>query len=240
MAYDYISLVNEVNARLNEVPLTSTNFPTATGFYRQVKESVNAAVRDINQTHYEWPFNHAEQEEVLSANTTRYDYPIDASTIDLDSFRIVEDEALGNKTVKLRQMLYQDYLDNYIDQEYSVDEAKASVPEKVFLTPAREIGFYPKPDKAYTVLYEYYRTPVDLELATDVPTIPERYRHIIIDGAMYHAYMFRSNEQAAALSKSKFEEGIKRMRILLINDYQYMRSTYRPSPSIYTFGPRVR
>ena len=29
MAYDYISLVNDINRRLNEVELTSANFPTA-------------------------------------------------------------------------------------------------------------------------------------------------------------------------------------------------------------------
>ena len=36
MAYDFIGLVNEVNRRLNEVELTTSNFSTATGFYSQV------------------------------------------------------------------------------------------------------------------------------------------------------------------------------------------------------------
>ena len=31
MAYDYIGLVNDINKRLNEVELTSSNFATATG-----------------------------------------------------------------------------------------------------------------------------------------------------------------------------------------------------------------
>ena len=42
MAYDYIGLVNDVNRRLNEVELTSTNFATATGEYSMIKDAVNA------------------------------------------------------------------------------------------------------------------------------------------------------------------------------------------------------
>ena len=58
MSYDYIGLVNDVNRRLNEVELTSANFASAKGFYSLIKDSVNSAIRDINQTHHEWPFNH--------------------------------------------------------------------------------------------------------------------------------------------------------------------------------------
>ena len=49
MAYNYLGLVNEVNRRLNEVELTSSNFSTATGFYSQVKDSVNASIQEIDQ-----------------------------------------------------------------------------------------------------------------------------------------------------------------------------------------------
>ena len=40
MAYNYLELVNQVNRRLNETELTSSNFPTATGFYAQVKDAI--------------------------------------------------------------------------------------------------------------------------------------------------------------------------------------------------------
>lgn len=33
MAYDFIGLVNDVNRRLNEVELTTSNFATAQGYY---------------------------------------------------------------------------------------------------------------------------------------------------------------------------------------------------------------
>lgn len=240
MAYDYIGLTNEVNRRLNEIELTSSNFATATGFYAQVKDAVNSAIRDINQTHYEWPFNHVLAEETLSTGVTRYAFPSDAASIDFDTFRVKESSTLGNATTKLQVMSYEDYLNNAVDQEYSTDSSKRNVPEAVFQAPSLEWGVTPAPNQDYEIEYEYYRVPVDLISATDVPSIPERFRHVIVDGAMYHAYMFRSNEQAANIAKNKFEEGLKRMRTLLVNRYTYMRSTMVAQPSMSAFGDRVR
>lgn len=242
MAYDYIGLSNEVNRRLNEVELTSVNFATAKGFYSQIKDSVNSSIRDINQTHYEWPFNHVLAEETLTAGTTRYAFPNDAGSIDFDTFRIKENSTLGNATTKLGVIAYEDYLENSVDQEYADNTSKREVPFAVFQAPSLEWGVTPPPDQAYEIIYEYYRVPVDLESATDVPSIPERFRHVIIDGAMYHAYMFRSNEQAANLAKSKFEEGLKRMRTILINRYTYMRSTaiIQSGSGSSAFGDRIR
>lgn len=240
MAYDYIGLTNEVNRRLNEIELTSSNFATATGFYAQNKDAVNSAIRDINQTHYEWPFNHVLAEETLSTGVTRYAFPSDAASIDFDTFRVKESSTLGNATTKLQVMSYEDYLNNAVDQEYSTDSSKRNVPVAVFQAPSLEWGVTPAPNQDYEIEYEYYRVPVDLISSTDVPSIPERFRHVIVDGAMYHAYMFRSNEQAANIAKSKFEEGLKRMRTLLVNRYTYMRSTMVAQPSLSAFGDRVR
>ena len=74
MAYDFLGLVNDINRRLNEVELTSSNFATAAGFYGQAKDAVNASIRYMNQSEYEWPFNHVEQEDVLTVGTSRYPF----------------------------------------------------------------------------------------------------------------------------------------------------------------------
>lgn len=223
MAYNYLDLVNEVNRRLNEVELTSTGFDSVIGFQATIKDAVNASLRDINHSHYEWPFNFVVGEDTLSVGTTRYAFPTDANTIDFDSFRIKKNSTYGNETKLLKLISYDDYLKNYISQEY--DSSKIDIPTMVFHAPGNEYGVSPAPDNSYEVVYEYYRIPVDLEKYYDVPALPERFKHVIVEGAMYHAYMFRSNEQAASIAKSKFEDGIKKMRIMLINENDYMRST---------------
>ena len=88
-----------------------------------------------------------------------------------------------------------------------------------------KFGVYPAPDKAYTLVYESFNLPTDLNNYDDVPTIPEQYRHVIVDGAMYYCYMFRSDNESAQLSLQKFNQGIKDMRIITINRQQYVRST---------------
>lgn len=226
MAYDFLGLVNDVNTRLNEVHLTSVNFSNTTGFYQQAKDAIIASIRYINQDEYEYPFNHVEQEDIMSANTVRYGFPNDIKTIDMDSFRIKRDLSLNVITTKLNVILYEEFLDKYLDLEYN-SSSTAGVPQYVFRTPSFEYGLIPAPDKAYSLIYEYYRTPVDLILATDVPTIPERFRHIIVDGAMYYAYLFRNNSQDAQISLQKFTTGIKQLRSLTINRYEYIRDTRR-------------
>lgn len=237
MAYNFLGLVNDVNRRLNEVELTQNNFNAAVGFYSQCKDAVNAAIMDIQQQQFEWPFNHVEQEETLIAGTTRYAFPSDARTIDMDSFRIKFDDTLDSDTVKLKVLNYDEYLEKFVDQEYNTDTSLQGPPQYVFRAPSMEYGVVPAPDKAYEIVYEYYRTNVELISATDVPAIPEIYRHVIIEGAMYYAYMFRSNEQAAVIAKDKFEKGIKNMRTILINRYEYVRSTAlnRPQRGNYVF-----
>jgi hypothetical protein len=234
MAYDFLGLVNDVNTRLNEVQLTSSNFSTASGFYQQGKDAVNSAVRYINQSQYEWPFNHVEQEEDLSAGTTRYSLPSDCKTVDMDSFRIKRNATLGNDTIKLSVLSYEEYLDNYVDQEYNTSTGIRGVPQYVFQTPNFEYGVTPVPKEDYEIVYEYFRFPVDMISATDVPIIPERFRHVIIDGAMYYAYLFRSNSQDAVIMRDKFEDGIKQMRSMLVNRTEYVRSTAVRSSTLST------
>jgi hypothetical protein len=227
MAYNYLGLVNELNRRLNETELTSSNFASATGFYAHAKDAINASLRDINQHEFNWPFNHVEQEDVLSSDVSRYAFPHDAKLIDFDSFRIKEDSTLGNATTRLGIVTYEEYLDKYVDQEYN-STGRQGVPQMVAHGPALEYILTPEPDAAYTIVYEYYRIPVDLELYDDVPAVPERFKHIVVDGAMHYAYLFRGNTQDALVAKEKFEEGIKNMRSMLINRTYYVRSYMIP------------
>ena len=197
MAYNFLELVNSVNRRLNEVELTSSNFSAAVGFYAQAKDAVNASIRHINQSQYQWPFNHSTQETTLVAGTSRYAFPTDAKLIDFDSFRIKEDSTLGNATVKLGLLDYDEYLQKFVDQEYKTDSSGRRLPQLVFHAPSLQYGMVPPPDKAYTVVFEYYT---------------------------YHAYLFRGNSQDATIAQQKFDEGIKQMRSMLINKTYYVRS----------------
>ena len=225
MKYDYISLVNDINRRLNEVELTTSNFTTATGYYSFAKDSINASIRHINQEEFEWPWNHVEETEVLAVGEVRYSMPHDSKTINMNTFRIKRNSGLNVKTVKLKVLTYEEWLDKHADSEYNSSSSTFGTPTHIVRTPSRELVFYPAPDKEYEVVYEYFRVGFELESATDVPNLPEQYKHTIVDGAMYYVYQFRGDNQAAQLALQKFKQGIKQLRSLHINRTEYLRDT---------------
>ena len=225
MAYDYLGLVNDVNRRLNEVELTTSNFAATTGFYSFAKDAVNSSIRHIQQEEYEWPWNHVEQEEVLLAGEVRYSFPYDAKTINMNSFRIKRNDSLSVDTVKLKVLSYEEYLDKYADYEYNSSTSGRTVPHFIVRAPSRELLVVPAPDKAYELIYEYYTIGFDLELHSDVPNLPEMYKYVIVDGAMYYVYQFRGDMQAAQMAMQKFEQGIKQLRSIHINRTEYIRDT---------------
>lgn len=224
MAYTFLELVNKVNRRLNEVELTSVNFASANGFYAHAKDAVNSAIRYINQKEYQWPFNHITYDETLVQYQTRYAFQADAKVINFGSFRIQESAALNVNTRKLGIISYDQYLSNYVDQEYDADNSRAAVPSYVFHGPDLKYGISANPDKAYTLTYEYFAFPTDLSAFGDVPTIPQRFDHVIVDMAMHYAYAFRSNTQMALVAKERADEGIEDMRSMLINRYYAVES----------------
>ena len=240
MAYDFLGLTNDVNRRLNEVELTSSTFSSATGAYSAIKDSINSSIRYINQHEQQWPFNHVEQEDTLTAGEVRYGYPSDAKTVDFNSFRIKRNSTFGNETKKLTLLSYEEYLTKFVDYEYNTSNTVIrDLPTYVFRAPNQEYGVVSPPNKAYELVYEYYRLPVDLVSATDVPALPAQFRHVIVDGSMYYAYLFRGNAQDAQILQGKFQEGIKNMRSLYINRYNYLRSTMITQNETYTPVLRV-
>jgi len=225
MAYNYLSLANEVCRRLNETELTSSNFASANGLYGQIKDAVNAAIRDSNQKHFNWPFNHNTVDITLTAGELRYPLPENAKYTDFDTVRLARNTTLGVGSAKrLKQMSYDEYVDRYIDQEYETDTTKGQAPEYIVRSQDGDIIVAPMPDAAYTIEYEFFMFPADLETYDDVPSIPFRFKHVIVDGAMYHSYMFRDNLESASISLRKFEDGIKQMRTLLVNENVYARA----------------
>ena len=63
-------------------------------------------------------------------------------------------------------------------------------------------------------------------MQSDTTIIPDRFRYIVVDGAMVYMMRFRSNEQSAQIHNQKFQDGIKVMRRLLLDDPLNIRSTF--------------
>lgn len=240
MAYTYLNLVNDLSRRVNETELASGDFPTATGYYNTAKDAINSSIRLLNQEAFQWPFNYVEQEDILTAGDLRYDYPGNAKTLDFNTFRIKRNSTFGNETVLLKTMDYEEYLGKYVDDEYNTaDTSIRSIPRYIIRAPGNQFIVYPSPDQDYELVYEFYSLPVDLILYSDVPDVPEAYRHIIVDGAMYYIQIFRNDNESANMSLNKFREGIKNMRAIYINRYEYVRDTRTHTQGAFSTNSRV-
>ena len=231
MAYDYLDITNEVIARMNEVSLTAANFATARGFQIQCKNAVNDSINYINQREFGWPFTHLTNTQTLVAGQTRYSIPATSQSVDYDTFRISRDTTLAVAGTTLQIIDYKEYTQKYISQETTT--SVGSVPKFVFRTPDNNYGLYPYPDKAYELKFEHFIKPVALSASTDVPTVPEQFRQVIVDGATAYAYQYRGEAQQYGINFSRFEDGIKQMQTLLINRADYVRSTYIPRSQGY-------
>ena len=89
MAYDYLGLVNDVNRRLNEVELTSSNFASAVGEYSMIKDDANmvsilifdnafymATFKENNKLKYSLVLGNSDyyHEDLEKLTTILYDY----------------------------------------------------------------------------------------------------------------------------------------------------------------------
>lgn len=220
----YVSLVNELLRRLNEVPLDSAGdgFDSVRNVQALAKDAVNNSVRAILQDGQEWPFLKTTYTQTLASGTSQYAFPADMSTVDWETFYLKKLSAVENQPKRLPALSYEEYTDAHRPLD---DNGATGVPDYVFQTYEEKFGITPVPDAAYEVEYVYWSYPADMTQYNDTCIIPDRFKHIVIDGAMMYMMRFRSNEQSAAIHQQVFQEGIKSMRRLLLDDKLTVRST---------------
>ena len=107
------------------------------------------------------------------------------------------------------------------------------VPRFIVRTLDNNYLLFPFPDKSYTLKYDYFAFPTDLSAHDDTTTVPTRFDPVIIDGATAFVYQYRGETTQYQLNFERFEQGIKNMQSLLVNKYEYVRSTMLQKPTGY-------
>jgi hypothetical protein len=227
MASNYVTLVNKVLTRMNEVLLDTAGdgFANVRNVQALAKDAVNHSVRLIIQDAQEWPFLKTTYTQTLAAGTRQYDFQSNMATVDWDTFYLKKLASKDNTPTVLRPISYEEYIQSYRGRDDTGDASGDGAPVYVYQTYEEKFGVTPVPDAAYEVEYVYWTVPSDMTLYDDTCVIPSRFDHVIIDGAIMFMMRFRSNEQSAAIHQNNFEDGIKAMRRVLIDDDLAIRST---------------
>ena len=106
---------------------------------------------------------------------------------------------------------------------------RGSVPTHVVRTPDNNYLLFPYPNKSFSIKYDFFTFPTDMAAYDSTTTIPDRFAPVIIDGATALVYQYRGELQQYGINFERFEQGIKNMQSLLVNRFEYIRSTYIPS-----------
>ena len=224
----YVQLINELLRRLNEVTLevSGDGFDTVRNVQALSKDAINSSTRAILQDGQEWPFLKQTYTQTLTIGTRQYSFPADMASVDWGTFYLKKLTSANNQPRRLSPISYEEYISRFRQADDNANQTTGdSAPEHVYQTQESKFGVTPIPDKAYQIEYIYWSFPADLELYDDAAIIPDRFKHVIIDGAMMYMMRFRSNEQSAAIHQQNFQEGIKAMRRILLDDKISLRST---------------
>ena len=111
---------------------------------------------------------------------------------------------------------------------------EGGVPRYVVRSPDNGYLLYPFPTKSFSVKFDYYTFPTDLSAQDDTTSIPARFDAVIVDGATAFVYQYRGETSQYQLNMQRFEQGIKNMQTLLVNRFDYIRSTYIPRSGYLT------
>lgn len=225
MPSTYLDLCNKVLRRLNEVEIAAAEFPDVRGVHALVKDAVKAAIAKINQAEFEWPFNAAEHTQTLVAGQTEYSWPTYYKVADWNSFQIQKNESLNTGFKSLRPIDRDVWYKEYKDQDNEAGLSGRGVPDFVFRSHGNGFGVTPSPDAAYSVRFRYYMDYTDLTLYSDETRIPASFDNVIVDGALYHLYMFKDNLESAQAAYMTFQDGMKSLQSIYINSYDYIRDT---------------
>ena len=213
---------------MNEVTLDTSGdgFDSVRNVQALAKDAINSSIRLILQDGQEWPFLKTTYTQTLSIGTRQYNFPADYSSADWDTFYLKRLTSENNSPMNLTVISYEQYIQNVRAGDDTGDQVNGDGPPiLVYQTLGSSFGISPIPDAAYEIEYVYWSFPSDLTVYNDTAVIPDRFKHVIIDGAMMFMMRFRSNEQSAAMHQNNFEDGIKTMRRVLMDDTLFIRST---------------
>lgn len=200
----YLNLTNRVLVRINETEITQSDFASVRGVQKLAKEAINASLQYIYSYYTNWPFLYTVGSQTLTIGQEFYDWPSNFSVADWDSFYVYADGTLRTVNTNLKEMSYSEWTKYRKEADLDSGSTGLTVPEFVFEQNDYGFGVSPSPDAAYVVKWDYYAAPTDLSAYNDTSSVPANYDEVIIQGALWHMYMFRDNSEQASIAERAF------------------------------------
>ena len=176
---------------------------------------------DIQLMRPSWNFMHEEGSFDTVAATRDYlaaDYGIsDMKLFDTGSF-LIYDTALGESDQnELRHETYGRWRSEHRNR---MNDRPDERPQMFTLLPNNKVRMEPRPDKAYTIDFDYKRSSQEFTANTDLPTnLPEDFHILIVWGALkYYAY-FQDAPDVLDEAETNFDNLLHRLEIEQMSDF---------------------
>ena len=174
-----------------------------------VVEWIRAADYQIQSQYANWNYLWATGSITTTPSQSAYQKaiaePEGADELPVD-FNVLYPNSIKINGVCLLPLTYQEFYSSGL-----FDSAATGPPTMVTVRPDNSIQFYPTPDAAYTVDFQYYRTPGNLLNPTDVSLIPEQFHWAIIYLAMRFYAEYDAAQELMLRSTEGYNEWIKKL-----------------------------
>ena len=192
LAYQLSDLIPEVQRRENDTSFSST----------EILNYLNDSQREIVSRHT-FPFMEKVVDGPLTIGEATYDVQADHD-VTLDAYIIDPNDT--TQSWGLTFIPSDEFFTRYPNPD--VQDNNQPTCWTLF---AENITFNCPPDKAYTFRQRYYKIAEALVDSTDVPVIPERFKEVLIRGALSRVEERRDNFDFAAIHKNEFEQQLADM-----------------------------
>ena len=177
-----------------------------TGELKRLSNWVNQAWNEIQQDHADYEWMRRDMTFHTVAGQAVYGTSTDIALTDFaawknDSFRAYLTSIGTVNEMFLQQLSYDAFRDYYL---YASRRTTQSRPVAIAIMPNKDLALGLVPNDIYTIVGEYYRTPVALTIDNDVPAMPIRFHMMIVYRAMRKYGLFESAPEIISRADSEY------------------------------------
>jgi hypothetical protein len=186
MAYQLSDLITEVRTRAKDPSFDSS---LITSYLQEAQDEV------LNRSRF--PFMEESVDDTATQGSLTYELDYD---VDVILALTITDPDTGSD-IKLTYLPFQQFDEDFVNRA-NYGESSPNYWSHF----AGELYWQAPLNKNYGISLRYTRTPIILTNDNDVPDIPERYKQLLIRGALARVEEYRGNFDIAALHERKVEE----------------------------------
>lgn len=258
----YISMVNKLLRKINEVEVEEAQFNDVIGVTATAKDAIIDALDKIYNKKHKWPFMARIEQVMTTQNGITYAFPDDMLSVDWNSFVVMPYNTIfkGYWLKPLNVGEYNRYfkpddltwITNHggqgkgpprfvVSQEFKIPGVNTRGQNFNISPPPDRMETFPGSpgDQDYFITYTYFRKPTRPVNALDELDIPEEWEYVLFSRALYHMYLFYDNNERATIADADFQEGYKDMiNVLLTNDVHQVYTGQLVQDPIHMFGSK--